>query len=231
MNTRPKLSKAMVDALRAQKIPLEAQKLTGAPLVEYLKKNQKLFQVDPTPAVDRYKRMVMDLKYSKEKPKAKLTVVKDENDDGGDIPDSFDGRSQWGWMCPSLWYIRDQSLCGSCWALSSAAAMSDRLCIATNGAVQVELSGDDILSCCKDCGKGCDGGWPLYAFDYFSFTGTVTGGNYGTQDCCRPYEIPPCGYHAGEPYYDCNAMYKGTPACVKECQPGYYKTYPMDKYY
>ncbi|PIO71041.1 papain family cysteine protease [Teladorsagia circumcincta] len=52
------------------------------------------------------------------------------------------------------------------------------------------------------------------------------------RDCCRPYEIPPCGWHKGEPHYDCRALYKGgTPACKRECQPGYNKNYTMDKYY
>ncbi|KAK6015799.1 hypothetical protein OSTOST_18745 [Ostertagia ostertagi] len=72
------------DALRAKEIPLEAQRLTGAPLVEYLKSNQELFEVDPTPD-ERYKHMVMDLKYSKQPKKAKLRG-NFENDNGGDIP-------------------------------------------------------------------------------------------------------------------------------------------------
>ncbi|KAK6024140.1 papain family cysteine protease, partial [Ostertagia ostertagi] len=64
----------------------------------------------------------------------------------------------------------------SCWAVSSAAAISDRLCIATNGSVKVQISADDIMTCCLDCGRGCHGGWPVYAFDYFSTDGAVTGG-------------------------------------------------------
>ncbi|PIO71355.1 papain family cysteine protease [Teladorsagia circumcincta] len=181
------------DALRAQAVPTEAQAHTGAPLAEYLKENQKLFEVDPEPAVDIYKRMHMHVKYSQEKPTARFAVLEDENDDGS-----------------------------SCWALSSAAAISDRLCIATNGAVQVEISGDDILSCCEDCDNDGNG---RYFFNLIEFLDCIV------KDSCRPYQIPPCGYNTYEAYYNCHAMYKGTPACVKECQPGYDKNYTTDKYY
>uniref|UniRef100_A0A0K0CX24 Pept_C1 domain-containing protein n=1 Tax=Angiostrongylus cantonensis TaxID=6313 RepID=A0A0K0CX24_ANGCA len=70
---------------------------------------------------------------------------------------------------------------GSCWAISSAEAMSDRVCIASHGNKHVELSADDILSCCTDCGDGCDGGYLLKAWKYFASTGVVTGGRYGTK--------------------------------------------------
>ncbi|KAK6024385.1 hypothetical protein OSTOST_09801, partial [Ostertagia ostertagi] len=43
---------------------------------------------------------------------------------------------------------------GSCWAVSSAAAMSDRICIASKGAKQVLISAQDAVSCCTWCGDG-----------------------------------------------------------------------------
>ncbi|KAK6015800.1 hypothetical protein OSTOST_18746, partial [Ostertagia ostertagi] len=94
--------------------------------------------------------------------------------------------------------------------------------------LQAEMSAEDIMTCCTQCGNGCDGGHPLYAFAYFTIEGTVTGGNYGSQDCCRPYQFPPCGDHTGE---FCKAGYKGTPPCKRQCQPGYDKTYEEDKLY
>ncbi|PIO71044.1 papain family cysteine protease [Teladorsagia circumcincta] len=100
------------------------------------------------------------------------------------------------------------------------------------GPIHVEISADDILSCCTKGGWGCRGGWTTSAWDFFVKEGAVTGGNYGSKDCCRPYEIPTCGWHKGEPHYKCRELYKGgTPACKKECQPGYNKNYTMDKYY
>ena len=53
---------------------------------------------------------------------------------------------------------RDQATCGSCWAFGGVEAMSDRICIASNGTVQDELSTEDMLSCCGAmCGAGCNG--------------------------------------------------------------------------
>ncbi|KAK6016973.1 hypothetical protein OSTOST_17539, partial [Ostertagia ostertagi] len=191
-------------ALRAQRIPLEAQALSGEPLVEYLKKKQNLFEVELTPTAHYYKEMLMDLKFIDQNPNP---VLANEQDTGDDIPESFDGRIQWA-NCPSLFYIRDQSL------------------------MRAHISADDILSCCTECGNGCHGG------------GRIEPGNISQKrapsreeimaprlDCCRPYEIPPCGWHWFEPYYDCHAAYKGTPACVRQCQPSYNKNYTADKYY
>ena len=48
----------------------------------------------------------------------------------GDFPESFDAAENWP-ECPSLKEIRDQSVCGSCWAFGAAEAATDRLCIAT----------------------------------------------------------------------------------------------------
>lgn len=70
-----------------------------------------------------------------------------------DLPDTFDAREQWP-NCPSIGEIRDQSNCGSCWAVAAVEAMSDRTCIASNGKETVDISGTDLLACCKTCGQG-----------------------------------------------------------------------------
>jgi len=50
------------------------------------------------------------------------------------LPESFDSRTAWP-KCDSLREVRDQSNCGSCWAIAAAAAISDRICIASNQTV------------------------------------------------------------------------------------------------
>ncbi|KAL1445416.1 hypothetical protein MTO96_006733 [Rhipicephalus appendiculatus] len=66
--------------------------------------------------------------------------------------------------------IRDQGNCGSCWAHGVAGAISDRVCIQTCGRVQVNISVQDLMTCCPDCatnGDGCIGGKPSLAWKYF----------------------------------------------------------------
>ena len=46
-----------------------------------------------------------------------------------DIPVSFDARHEWGSSCPTLFAIREQGLCGSCWSFGAVEALADRLCI------------------------------------------------------------------------------------------------------
>jgi len=139
--------------------------------------------------------------------------------DASAIPDTFDARSNWP-QCSSINFIRDQACCGSCWAVSSAGAMSDRHCIDSNGAVQVYISDEDIMSCCSACGSGCEGGWPVSAFQYWQQTGVVTGGPYDSNQGCQPYQIPSgCGGEAP------------TPACSSQCLAGYGSTFTNDKHY
>ncbi|EYB96051.1 hypothetical protein Y032_0154g3013 [Ancylostoma ceylanicum] len=52
---------------------------------------------------------------------------------------SFDARTQWP-ECRSIGTIRDQSACGSCWAVSSAEAMSDEICVQSNSTIKVHHS-------------------------------------------------------------------------------------------
>ncbi|KAH9380362.1 hypothetical protein HPB48_014529 [Haemaphysalis longicornis] len=72
------------------------------------------------------------------------------------LPEEFDARKNWP-HCKSIGVIRDQGNCGSCWAVAAAEAMSDRICIHSKGKVQVNVSAEDIISCCKTCGYGAGG--------------------------------------------------------------------------
>jgi cathepsin B len=96
------------------------------------------------------------------------------NDD--DLPKEFDSRTQW----PSCVHpIRDQASCGSCWAFAASEVTSDRFCIASNGAVDVVLSPQDLVSCDSN-DFGCDGGYIDKSWDYIRDHGIVS-------DACYPY--------------------------------------------
>ncbi|KAK6059366.1 papain family cysteine protease, partial [Cooperia oncophora] len=224
--------------LKAEEIPLEAQVLTGEKLVEYLQKNQKLFEAEFTPRSHDFKSRLMDLKFVNQN---KNPVVDDPQDNGADIPESFDGRKVWA-NCTSLFYIRDQANCGA-WRLLSYKYVSkvlwSGLAWKTNiTALQVHVGPSRRQLRCPIAYAStpkekyrCDGGWPIEAWRYFSSAGIVTGGNYKSKGCCRPYEIHPCGHHGNEPYYGECPDNAPTPPCRKRCQAGYRKSFPRDKYF
>lgn len=146
-----------------------------------------------------------------------------------DLPESFDSREQWP-NCKSIGLIRDQSTCGSCWAFGAVEAISDRICIHTKGKVQVNISAEDLLTCCSSCGDGCNGGYPSAAWEYYKERGLVTGGLYGTDDGCQPYHFPPCEHHTKGKLPPCKGI-KPTPKCLHTCRKGYEKTYSEDKHF
>ena len=45
------------------------------------------------------------------------------------LPKSFDARQKWPSCAQIIGTIRDQSSCGSCWAVSTGGMITDRLCI------------------------------------------------------------------------------------------------------
>ena len=73
-----------------------------------------------------------------------------------DLPENYDLRDIYSY-CDSLFEIRDQANCGSCWAVASVETMSDRHCIISKGVQKPILSASVVISCCGLCGKGCAG--------------------------------------------------------------------------
>jgi len=148
-----------------------------------------------------------------------------------DLPDNFDSRDNWS-NCPTIKEVRDQGDCGSCWAFGAVETMSDRICIASKGKINVHISAEDLLSCCSFiCGMGCNGGFPGSAWEYFKINGLVSGGQYGSHSGCRPYSIKPCEHHSNGTRQPCSSSIEPTPSCVQHCESGYDITYTKDKHY
>ena len=141
---------------------------------------------------------------------------------GGELPDTFDVREKWPKCAALVSEAIDQGECGSCWAVAPAKAMTDRLCIATNGAVNTHVSAIQLLSCNSHSNSaytydenlaggsgGCMGGYPTEAYETAHRVGVVSGGLNGDQDTCMPYPFAPC-HHPCEPNH--NAV------CPRTCQ-------------
>ena len=107
------------------------------------------------------------------------------------LPEQFDPRERWPW-CSTLFQIRDQGNCGSCWATAVTEALSDRFCTLAN--ITVDLSPNDVTACCTACGAGCGGGDPAAAGKYLNTTGAVSA-------ACSPYDQGDlhCAWHKPAP--------------------------------
>ncbi|XP_044736979.1 cathepsin B-like [Chrysoperla carnea] len=138
------------------------------------------------------------------------------------LPENFDARQQWP-NCPTIHEIRDQGSCGSCWAFGAVEAISDRFCIHYNGTNHFRFSAEELVSCCEMCGFGCDGGYPSFAWRYWVRKGLVSGGAYGSNQGCQPYEIQPCEHHINGTRPACNGLDK-TPKCHLYCTNKEYAT-------
>ncbi|CAG9761295.1 unnamed protein product [Ceutorhynchus assimilis] len=150
--------------------------------------------------------------------------------EGVELPQTFDSRTQWP-DCPTIKEIRDQGSCGSCWAFGAVEVMSDRVCIHSNGQTHFRFSADDLVSCCYTCGMGCNGGFPGAAFHYWVRKGIVSGGPFGSEQGCRPYEIAPCEHHVNGTRPPCTGDDNKTPKCVQQCEKTYTITYDQDRHY
>ena len=145
------------------------------------------------------------------------------------LPEQFDSRQKWGTVCPSVKEVRDQGSCGSCWAFGASEAMTDRICIHSDGALRPHISAEDLLTCCYECGFGCNGGYPESAWQYFEDTGIVSGGSWNSHKGCQPYQIPACQHHVPHAQNPCHGELP-TPECIKKCEPGYNVSYADDKH-
>ncbi|CAB3398857.1 unnamed protein product [Caenorhabditis bovis] len=223
-------------AMSALAAEINPDELKGEALMDYVNSKQKLFRVDVNAYMKKYpdtiRKQLMGAKMVEVPAIDRLNEKSHPEIDDATIPASFDSRAQWP-SCSSIDTIRDQSSCGSCWAVAGAEAISDRICIATNGKTQVSISADDILSCCGlMCGNGCKGGYPIQAWKHWVSKGYVTGGNYTAKTGCKPYPYPPCEHHNNATHYKpCPDDLYPTNKCEKKCQAGYPLTYQQDLHF
>jgi cathepsin B len=129
---------------------------------------------------------------------AKIYLNKEVNELGEAYVPYTDGS--WAWSSLTKFDWRDQKVgdkvcvhdvlnqgsCGSCWAFGTSEFASDRLCIASNGAVDVVLSPQFLVDCDNDVypesGEtgGCAGAMTQVVVDWIS-------NNYLVPDSCYPY--------------------------------------------
>jgi len=159
-----------------------------------------------------------------------------------EIPDSFDSAAAWPACAAVIDDIRDQSNCGCCWAFAAASAASDRMCIQTNGSIQVPLSAQATCFCAES--NGCGGGTLYTPWAYIQSSGVVTGGQYnGTgplgSNFCSDFSLPHCHHHGpqgNDPYPaentpGCPSTPAGSsPQCPTTCKPESGRTFATDKY-
>jgi cathepsin B len=99
-------------------------------------------------------------------------------------------------------------------------AITDRLCIATGGKVKFQFSAEDVLSCCTDCGDGCDGGYPYSTWTYWINSGIVSGGDYQSQQV-SPFRNGTKNIETSlqgcQPYIKSAFVDNTTPECANTC--------------
>jgi len=125
-----------------------------------------------------------------------------------ELADSFDWRDKMGSHCPSISRISDQANCGSCWAFGSVEVMNARACIQSGGSSHIQLSEQYLVSCALG-NRGCSGGQPLAAWNYFASSGIPQ-----ARTC--PYVRTPCNHASakGNPDYPDCPPDAGTPECT-----------------
>ncbi len=66
-------------------------------------------------------------------------------------------------------------------AVATAAVFSDRVCLHSGGAFKTPLSANHITAC-DNSNYGCGGGYMTYLMKYLENNGTVTGGDYDSEE-------------------------------------------------
>jgi len=102
----------------------------------------------------------------------------------GDPPDRWDWREQGAGLPP----VRDQGMCGSCWAFSTVAALE--AAVAVFDGDHVDLSEQHLIDC-NTQGFGCGGG--MYVHEMHQDPGAISEGDYpyrGNDGACASTGLP-----------------------------------------
>lgn len=152
-----------------------------------------------------------------------------------DFPAEFDARTAWPECESVINHVRDQSNCGSCWAHGTTEALNDRICIATKGDFTTLLSVSDTTACCnflKCSSMGCNGGQVGTPWKWFSNTGVVTGGDFGTTGTCYNYTMEQCAHHVdSKTLPSCDDVKQVAPTCNNTCVDDDTRKYGDDKHF
>jgi len=102
------------------------------------------------------------------------------------IPDTYDVRSAYP-SCNTLSDILNQQSCGCCYAMAAATTFAGRMCIASKGAFDKQLSTQYIIGCDVTT-LGCNGGLLQSVWNFLHENGTTTSACssfLGVQTKCR----------------------------------------------
>ncbi|XP_025405755.1 cathepsin B-like cysteine proteinase 3 [Sipha flava] len=111
-----------------------------------------------------------------------------------DLPAEFDARQHFVKCSDVIGDIKDQGNCASSWAVAVASSFTDRLCIKTDGKFTKHLSAQNLMSCGAERSTGCGGGSAFKAWEHTMTKGIVTGGHYGSNEGCQPYQRSTCDH-------------------------------------
>jgi cathepsin B len=77
---------------------------------------------------------------------------------------------------------------------------------------------------------GCNGGQVGSPWKWFTNTGVVTGGDYGTEGTCYNYTMEQCAHHVESTMPSCDDVKQVSPTCTKTCVDDKDRTYADDKH-